>query len=217
MYAEEPLPFPAGFQAGQRVIVEGLQSTSGRRHNGCLGIILAQTLESIEKERLVVWLLGLGQREKGGIRTLLVKSKHVHPLGSESSRAALLRARIITELQLERIFRSRLGESAAADIIGEIGRHIPTPHEIFMFSGFRGKVFDDVLALPRSSLYLPRAHDDNHGEGQRPGAPPNWRRMGGMEPRIDAASWSLGLGMFCCAGGVDDHPHRGQATAHPTV
>jgi len=154
-------PETKGFWVGQRVIIQGLETAAGRRHNGRLGVVLEPTKESTQAQRLAIWLLGLAGPKFG----LLVRPKHIFRLGPVRARKKLLRTRIVTELHLERLFRDKLQGESVADIVQQIAGHIETPHEIFMFSGFRGKVFDEVISLSREPLYLPRAGPASLSEG----------------------------------------------------
>jgi len=97
------------------------------------------------------------------------------------------------------------------DIVPLIAWHLDSPTELFLFSGYRGRVFDDVQRLNRKNRKNKKNRKIEIGSTSRFEADIEdcrWENVCKMQPRIDAANIDLGYGRFLLAGGIDDHVLR---------
>uniref|UniRef100_A0A6U0CFC8 Uncharacterized protein n=1 Tax=Pycnococcus provasolii TaxID=41880 RepID=A0A6U0CFC8_9CHLO len=94
---------------------------------------------------------------------------------------------------------------------------------LFVFSGYRGRVFDTVFAAQLEdgrapSPKLQGGNDDDGDEEMDHSQRLHWHSLPRMEqPRIDAAVIPYENGLVMMAGGCNDHPHRSDGAMWRTV
>eukprot|EP01051_Picozoa_sp_SAG22_P001946 SAG22_NODE_82_length_21749_cov_10.719769_3_plen_495_part_00 len=195
----------AAFKPDQGVFVYGLRPQTDL--NGASGVVLGgvpaaggDDSAADDRGRVMVRLHPSHTRRQR--KNIAARPANLFP-DDPAGRQKLFAARAADVLALRGAVAGLPGEpfgGLAEDLALKIAEHLPRPERLYLFSGFHGKVYNNVFQ------YSHRA-----GSWVEPASmlgPDGAARSAG--PRIDCCCVKLSPSTMLIAGGVDDHPQRGR-------